>query len=154
MAVYDVAVIGAGVVGCALARELARYRLDCVIVDRADDVGAGTSRANTAILHTGFDTEPGSLESDLVGRGHGLLAAYAGRAGIALERTGAVLVAWDGEQLAQLGDILDKAHRNHYPHAYRIDADELRRREPPLGPAALGALVIPDEFVICPWSTT
>jgi glycerol-3-phosphate dehydrogenase len=154
MTVHDVAIIGAGVVGCALARELARYRVSCVVVDRANDVGAGTSKANTAILHTGFDTEPGSLESSLVRRGHELLDAYAGRAGIALERTGALLVAWDAAQAAHLDLILNKARLNGYSAAYRIDADEVRRREPHLGPGAVAGLVIPDEWVICPWSTT
>ncbi|MFI5041653.1 MAG: NAD(P)/FAD-dependent oxidoreductase [Acidimicrobiales bacterium] len=151
---HDVAIVGAGVVGCAVARGLARYRVSCVVVDRAGDVGAGTSKANTAILHTGFDTEPGTLESTLVRRGHALLADYAGRAGIALERTGALLVAWDAAQADQLDPILDKARRNGYHAAYRIDEDELRGREPHIGPGATGALVIPDEWLICPWSTT
>ena len=74
---YDVAIIGAGVVGTAIGRQLARYRLRTVMLDRSTDVGTGTSKANTAILHTGFDTRPGSLESALVRRGHELLTAYA-----------------------------------------------------------------------------
>ncbi len=151
---HDVAIIGAGVVGCALARELARFRVSCVVVDRANDVGAGTSKANTAILHTGFDTEPGTLESTLVRRGHALLASYADAVGIALERTGASLVAWDDAQVVQLDTIRDKARRNGYDAAFLIDRDELRRREPHLGLDARAALVIPDEWIICPWSTT
>jgi len=151
---YDVAVIGAGVVGCAIARHLARFRISCVVVDRAGDVGEGTSKANTAILHTGFDTEPGSLESSLVRRGHDLLAAYAERAGIAVERTGALLVAWDDEQASQLPAIVDKARRNGYDGIRRVAHDELRRREPHLGPGPVEALEVPDEWVICPWSTT
>ena len=102
---YDVAVIGAGVVGTAIARQLARYRLRTVLLERANDVGTGTSKANTAIVHTGFDTQPGSLESSLVRRGHELLTAYARAAGIALEETGAVLVAWNAEQAARLDDV-------------------------------------------------
>src|SRR5208283_5446648 len=74
---YDVAIIGAGVVGTAIGRQLARYRLRTVMLERANDVGTGTSKANTAIVHTGFDTQPGSLESALVRRGHQLLGAYA-----------------------------------------------------------------------------
>ena len=74
---YDVAVIGAGVVGTAIGRQLARYRLRTVLIERANDVGTGTSKANTAIVHTGFDTQPGSLESSLVRRGHELLTSYA-----------------------------------------------------------------------------
>jgi len=65
---FDVAVIGAGVVGCAVARDIGRRGMSCVLVDRADDVGDATSKANTAILHTGFDAEPGTLESRLVAR--------------------------------------------------------------------------------------
>jgi glycerol-3-phosphate dehydrogenase len=151
---YDVAIIGAGVVGSALARQLARYRLRTVMLDRATDVGTGTSKANTAILHTGFDTRPGSLESALVRRGHELLTAYAGRSGIALEKTGAVLVAWDTDQAARLDDVVAKARANGYQRAERITLEELYRREPALGTGATGAVVIPDESIICPWSTS
>ena len=91
---WDVAIIGGGVVGTAIARELAGYELRCVLLEAADDIGTGTSKANTAILHTGFDATPGSLESRLVARGGALLRDYAQRAGIAVERTGALLVAW------------------------------------------------------------
>jgi glycerol-3-phosphate dehydrogenase len=151
---YDVAIIGAGVVGTAIGRQLARYRLRTVLLERSNDVGTGTSKANTAILHTGFDTQPGSLESVLVRRGHELLTAYAGESGIALERTGAVLVAWDAEQAARLDEVLAKSKANGYHHADRITLEELSRREPHLGGGATGAVAIPDESVICPWSTT
>ena len=73
----DVAVIGAGIVGAAIARELAGTHLRVVLVEARDDVGDGTSKANTAILHTGFDARPGTLESRLVARGSRLLADYA-----------------------------------------------------------------------------
>ena len=73
----DVVIVGAGVVGTAIARTLAAYSLDLVLVDAAPDVGTGTSKANTAILHTGFDAKPGSLESRLLSRGSGLLRSYA-----------------------------------------------------------------------------
>ncbi len=149
---HDVAIIGAGVVGTAIGRQLARHRLRTVILEQAVDVGTGTSKANTAIVHTGFDTEPGSLESTLVRRGHQLLTSYAGAAGIALEETGAVLVAWDEEQEARLDDVLSKARANGYERASRLTLDELRRREPHLGPGATGAVAIPDESIICPWS--
>ena len=151
---YDVVIIGAGVVGTAIGRQLARYRLRTVMLDRSTDVGSGTSKANTAILHTGFDTRPGSLESTLVRRGHELLTDYAGRAGIALEKTGAVLVAWDEEQAARLDDVVTKSRANGYRHAERVTLEELRRREPALGAGATGAVAIPDESIICPWSTS
>ncbi len=151
---YDVVVIGAGVVGTAIGRQLARYRLRTVLLERANDVGTGTSKANTAIVHTGFDTQPGSLESSLVRRGHELLTSYARASGIALEETGAVLVAWNLEQAARLDDVLAKARANGYERAARMDLDELARREPHLAQGATGAVTIPDESIICPWSTS
>ncbi len=150
---YDVAVVGAGVVGCAIARELARRPLRVALVEAADDVGKGTSKANTAILHTGFDATPGTLEARLVREGYRLLSGYAVEAGIPVRRVGALLVAWDAEQLAALPRLAAKAERNGYHAIGLLDAAELRRREPHLGPRALGALAVPDESVICPWTT-
>ncbi|MEV4969508.1 FAD-dependent oxidoreductase [Streptomyces scopuliridis] len=152
--VYDVAVIGAGVVGTAIVRELTRYRLRIALVEASDDVGDGTSKANTAILHTGFDAVPGSLESRLVREGQRRLAEYASSTGIPVEPLGALLVAWDEEQLAALPGLAEKAERNEYHETRIIGADELYSREPHLGPGALGALEVPGESIICPWTTT
>ncbi|MER5495672.1 NAD(P)/FAD-dependent oxidoreductase [Streptomyces sp. NPDC002561] len=150
---YDVTVVGAGVVGTAIARELARHRLRIALLDASDDIGNATSKANTAILHTGFDAVPGSLEARLVREGQHLLREYAAGAGIPVERVGALLVAWDEEQLATLPALLAKAVRNDYHAARLLDAEELYAREPHLGPGALGALEVPDESIICPWTT-
>jgi glycerol-3-phosphate dehydrogenase len=149
----DVAIIGAGVVGTAIARALSRYDLDLVLLDAANDVGTGTTKANTAILHTGFDAVPGSLESRLLRRGRALLADYAAQAGIPVERTGALLIAWTPEQLRALPEITEKAEHNGYARIRAVPADELYRREPHLGPGALAALEIPDESIVCPWTT-
>ena len=149
----DVAIIGAGVVGTAIARTLACQDVSCVLIDAANDVGTGTTKANTAILHTGFDTVPGSLESRLLRRGSALLRDYAQRAGIPVERTGALLIAWNAEQTAELPAIAGKANRNGCTDVRPVGTDELYRREPHLGPGALGALEIPGESIICPWTT-
>jgi glycerol-3-phosphate dehydrogenase len=149
----DVVIIGAGVVGTAIARTLAAYSLDLVLVDAAGDVGTGTSKANTAILHTGFDAKPGSLESRLLSRGSGLLRRYASAARIPVERTGALLVAWAPDQVAALPGIEANARDNGYQAIRPLRADELYAREPALGPGALGGLEIPDESIICPWTT-
>ncbi|RKT07616.1 glycerol-3-phosphate dehydrogenase [Streptomyces sp. 3211.6] len=151
---YDVTVIGAGVVGSAIARELARFPLRTALVEARDDVGDGTSKANTAILHTGFDAVPGSLESRLVREGSGLLAAYAAESGIPVEPLGALLVAWDEDQLGALPGLAAKAQRNGRHDTRIITAEEVRAREPELGPGVLGALEVPGESVICPWTTT
>jgi glycerol-3-phosphate dehydrogenase len=148
---YDLVIVGAGDVGAANARELARFELHVALVD-SGDVGAGTSKANTAILHTGFDATPGTLEARLVARGHDLLLAYAGEVGIPVERTGALLAAWNDEQLARLPEIRASAEANGYHRTREISAEELYLREPHLGPGALGALEVPDEFIVCPWT--
>jgi len=122
------------------------------LLEAGRDVGAGTSKANTAILHTGFDAKPGTLEARLVARGHALLSAYAEEVGIPLERTGALLVAWSEEQLAELPAIVENARRCGYDRVAQVGRDELARREPHLGPGALGALEIPDEHIVCPWT--
>lgn len=149
----DVAIVGAGVVGSAIARELTRFDLRVTLLEAGPDVGAGTSKANTAILHTGFDAKPGTLESRLVARGSELLHAYAAEVGIPVEPTGALLVAWDDEQLAQFPSIAEKARANGYEAIREISLEELRRREPHLGAGARGALEVPDEHIVCPFTT-
>ncbi|MFE3031630.1 FAD-dependent oxidoreductase [Streptomyces canus] len=152
---YDIAVVGAGVVGTAIARSLAHHpRLRIALVEAEDDVGQGSSKANTAILHTGFDATPGFLEARLVREGARLLAAYAAANGIPVEPVGALLVAWDEEQLAALPRLAEKAERNDCTDTRLIGPAELYDREPHLGPGALGALHVPGESIICPWTTT
>src|SRR5919112_6770899 len=121
----DVVIVGAGVVGAAIARELTRYELDVTLVEAGPDVGAGTSKANTALLHTGFDAKPGTLEARLVSRGYELLGSYAERVGIPVERTGALLVAWDDEQLAALPGIAAVARENGHDDLREVAVDEL-----------------------------
>src|SRR5215216_2621793 len=130
---YEVAIVGAGDVGCAIARELARFDLRIALIEAGPDVGAGTSKANTAILHTGFDARPGTLEARLVARGHDLLMAYADEVGIPIERTGALLVAWEDEHLARFAAIRENAERCGYRAVREVGADQLYRREPHLG---------------------
>ena len=151
---YDVAVIGAGVVGCAIARDLTGHDLTVAVLDARSDVGDGTSKANTAILHTGFDATPGTLESQLVRRGHELLSDYAAQTGIPVEHTGALLVAWAQEELDALPGLRDKAVANGYLRCELIDSAAVYAHVPALGDGALGGLTVPDESIICTWTTT
>lgn len=150
--VFDVAVIGAGVVGTAVARELARRGCSVNIIEAKSDIGAGITKANTAILHTGFDTIPNSQESRLVRSGHDLLLEFATNAGIAIEKTNALMVAWDEEQLAQLDSIITKSINNGHNEIMRVDKHEVSRLEPHLADSALGGLLVSGEFIIDPWS--
>ena len=85
---YDIAIIGAGAVGCAMARELSRYNLKIVLLESNSDVGMGTSKASTAIWHTGYDAKPGSLEAKLLRRSYALMKDYMPEANIAHEVLG------------------------------------------------------------------
>jgi glycerol-3-phosphate dehydrogenase len=151
-AAFDVAVIGAGVVGAAVARALSELELRTVVLEAGSDVGTGTSKANTAILHTGFDATPGSLEARLVARGYALLSAYAEDTGIPVEKTGACLVAWNDEEAAQLPLIEEKARANGSHDLRHVDPGELYDREPHLGPGAHAGLLIPREGIVCPFT--
>jgi glycerol-3-phosphate dehydrogenase len=149
-----VAVIGAGVVGSAIARELAGRQMSVALLEQRRDVGDGTSKANTALLHTGFDATPGTLESRLVARGYQLLSAYAATVGIPIERTGALLVAWNEAEAAALDGLGAKAVANGYTECRIVDSTEVYRRVPALGAGALGGLTVPGESLTCTWTTT
>jgi len=149
---YDIIIIGAGVVGCALARAAGALSDSVLVLERQSDVGDATSKANTAILHTGFDCTPGTLESRLVRRGYELLSAYAAAANIAVESTGGVLVAWNEEQAAALPGLQAKATANGYDETRLLTSDEVYQREPHLGAGVLGGLEVPGESIIDPWS--
>ena len=104
--IYDVAIIGAGAVGSAIARELSRYDLNTVLLESNSDVGMGTSKASTAIWHTGYDATPGSLESMLLKRSYPLLEKFMREVGSPFELTGGLLIAWTQEQFEILPSLL------------------------------------------------
>jgi glycerol-3-phosphate dehydrogenase len=149
---YDLAVVGGGVVGTAVARRLSRHRLGCVLLEAGPDVGAGTSKANTAILHTGFDAKPGTLEAALVRRGRELLLEEGPGLGIPIEQTGALLVAWNEAEVAALPGIVARARQNGWTDVRPVDRAELYRREPHLGPDAQAGLEVPGEGIVCPFT--
>lgn len=151
--ISDVIVIGGGIVGCAIARALAGTELSVTLVEARNDVGDGTSKANTALLHTGFDSTPGTLESRLVARGYQMLSEYASQTGIPVEHTGAMLVAWTDEEADALPRLQEKAEANGYHACTIVTSDEVYRRVPDLGPGALGGLTVPGESIICTWTT-
>ncbi|MDP9463553.1 MAG: FAD-dependent oxidoreductase, partial [Actinomycetota bacterium] len=135
------------------ARLLSHHHLAVALVEAGPALGAGTSKANTAILHTGFDAPPRSLEARLVARGYALLRTYSSSVGISVEETGALLVAWDDEQAETLPKLSAKARTNGYEYTQVIDRDTVYDMEPRLGPGATGGMIVPDEHVIDPWST-
>jgi len=149
---FDIAVIGAGAVGSAIARELSRYQLKVALIESNPDVGMGTSKASTAIWHTGFDAKPGTLEATLMRRSYALMDKYMPEANIPHERLGAVLIAWNQDQLDALPALEKKAHDNGVLDVKIISVDEVYRREPNINKGALGGLLVPGEGILCTFS--
>jgi len=147
--IFDVAIIGAGAVGSAIARELSRYDLNIVLLESNLDVGMGTSKASTAIWHTGFDAKPGSLEATLMRRSYPLMEEFMKEVGSPFERIGGLLIAWNQEQLNTLPSLLEKAHKNGVTEVCLISKEEVYQREPHLGEDALGGMFVPGEGILC-----
>ncbi len=149
---FDAAVIGAGVVGCAIARRLALAGLRTVVIEKADDILDGASKGNSAILHTGFDAPPGSLEARLVAEGHAEYLAIHQRLGLPLDRAGALVIAWTEAEAEALPRLIAQAHANGVTDVELLDAAATRRLEPDLAPGVRAAFRVPREFLIDPWS--
>ncbi|HKY55744.1 MAG TPA: NAD(P)/FAD-dependent oxidoreductase, partial [Anaerolineales bacterium] len=147
--IFDIAIVGAGAVGSAIARELSKFDINIVLLEANSDVGMGTSKASTAIWHTGYDAEPGSLESVLLKRSYPLLEEFMKEVGSPFERIGGLLIAWNEDQRQTLPKLLEKAIENGDTDCYLIDQDEVYKREPHLGKGALGGMFVPGEGILC-----
>ena len=148
----DVIIIGAGAIGSAIARELSKYRIDVCLLEKEADVCEGTSKANSAIIHTGFDAPPGSLEASLVTRSNHLFDEVCRDLDVPFARPGALMVAIDEEQMSLLQKNLEKGRANGVCDLKLLNRDDLCKLEPDISPQALGALFIPRESLICPFS--
>ena len=150
-AAFDVAVIGGGVVGCAAARRLTLDGLSVVLLESAPDVLDGASKANSAILHTGFDAPPGSLEARLVAAGHAEYHAVRDRLNLPLDPCGALVLAWSEAEAARLAALAAQARRNGV-EVEPMAADAIRAAEPHLAPGVAGGLRVPGEALVDAWS--
>lgn len=147
----DVVVIGAGAAGCAIARELSKYQVDVIVVDKNEDVGGDASKSNSAIIHTGYDAAPGTLESQLVVAANPMYDEIVKDLDIPFKRTGAILPAITQEQFEQLPAIKEKAFKNHVYDVEYKSGKELLEMEPNLNPEVKGGLYIPRESLIDPF---
>ena len=147
----DVVIIGAGAVGCAIARELSRYQLDVTVVEKNEDVGGDASKSNSAIIHTGYDASPGTLESQLVVAANPMYDQLTRDLDIPFKRVGAILPAITEEQYEKLPEIKHKAFMNRVYDVQYKTAEELLEMEPNLNPEVKGGLYIPRESIIDPF---
>jgi len=150
---FDIIVVGTGVVGCAMARRFTLEGAKVLVIEKAVDILDGASKANSAILHTGFDApSPGSQELECIVDGYNEYLEIHARLNLPLLECGALVLAWNEAEADRLEGIQRSAHHNGVTGTRIIDAKELRSKEPQLAHTAVAAVEVPGEFVIDPWS--
>lgn len=150
---FDVAIIGAGIVGCAMARRFTLDGAKVVVLEKAAEVLDGASKANSAILHTGFDAPVGSLEQSCVAKGHAEYLEIYQSLGLPILKSGAMVLAWDDAQMAALQGLVDKAHQNGVLDVALRSRTEILEQEPHLSQTVKGGFVVPREYLIDPWAS-
>jgi len=150
---FDIVVIGSGVVGCAMARRFTLEGANVLVIEKSADMLDGASKANSAILHTGFDAPPpGSQEHGCLLEGYREYREIHARLNLPLLECGALVMAWNEAEAERLDELLQNARRNGVDSARLIGAVEVRAREPGVSASVVAALEIPGESVIDPWS--
>ena len=148
----DVAIIGGGVVGCAVARRMALEGASAVLVEKGADILGGASKGNSAILHTGFDTPEGSLELECVRNGYDEYLEICKSLNLPVLKSGALVAAWTAEEEERLTGILEKAHHNGVEDMRLLSRSEVLKLEPNLSGNIRAVISVPREYVIDPWS--
>ncbi len=148
---YDVVVVGAGVVGCCAARELARWDLSVLVLEAGLDIAGGATRANSGIVHVGFDPLPGTLKARYNVAGAALFAQWQAELGFNYSVNGALVLAFDDADLQTLEQLKERGEQNGAEGTRIIGQDELRALEPNVSPEAVGALYAPTSGIVDPY---
>ena len=148
---YDVTIVGCGVVGASLAYKLSQYKLRVLVLERENDVAMGTTKANSAIVHAGYDPEYGTLMAKLNVRGSEVMEQLCRDLSVGYKRIGSFVLAFDEEQKKHLEHLLENGVRNGVPGLRILDAKEAHEMEPNLAENVVAALYAPSAAVIDPW---
>lgn len=151
---YDVAVIGAGVTGCAIARVLSRYDISVVLVEAKEDVAMGASRANSAIVHAGYDCEPGTLMAKLNVLGNEMFSHWCEELDVELKRVGSYVIALTDEDKGSLDKLMARGAENGVPGLEMLTGDEARALEPALSKSVRWVLHAKTGGITCPYKFT
>ncbi len=147
----DIVIIGAGVIGGAVARELSKYELDICILEKCSDVAMGATRANSAIVHAGFDAKEGSLKAKLNVKGSKMMESYAAELGVKYKKNGSLVVGFNEEDRKTLEDLRIRGEKNGVEGLRVLDREELIKLEKNLGDTVTCALHAPTGAIICPY---
>lgn len=151
---FDVAIIGAGVIGGAIARELSKYSLNICILEKENDVATGTSKANSAIVHAGFDAEVGSLKAQLNVKGSLLMEELCAELGVKYKNNGSLVVGFSQEDIGHLNELHARGVANGVKGLEVIDRQRLVELEPNVSDDAIAALYAPTGAIVCPYELT
>lgn len=152
--IYDVAIVGAGVIGGMLARELSKYKLSVCILEKENDVAMGQSRANSGIIHGGYDPIPGTLKAKLNSQGVELLFAAAKELNVPCKRNGSMVCAFSAEEEPLIRELYEQGQENNIPGLKILSGDEARTMEPNLSAAVTKVLHITNAGIVCPYDLT
>lgn len=148
---FDVVVIGCGVVGAAIARELSKFKINVAVLEKEADVSFGTSKANSGIIHGGFHSTPGSYKARFVVPGNRKFDRLKEELGFPFERRGELMVAFDEDELRILQIYYQRGIQNNVPYMELLGRERVLEMEPNLSPDIVGALYAPTAGIICPY---
>ncbi len=151
---YDAVIVGGGAVGCAVARWLSRYRLRICLVERGEDVCVGTSKANSAICHAGFDAPVGSAKARFNVEGSRMMEELSQQLDFPYRRCGALVLCFDEADIPRLEELKSRGECNGVEGLVVLNREALRRQEPRVAPEAVAALYAPTSAIICPFGMT
>ena len=148
---YDVLIIGSGVSGASCAYMLSKYDLKVAVLDKSNDIANGTTKANSAIIHAGFDPSPDTLMAKLNVRGVELAREIAAKLDVPINNCGSLVLAFDEGDLEHIRKLYDRGCANGVPGLELLDKEQLHVLEPGISDAAMGALLAPSACIINPW---
>ena len=151
---YDVVIIGCGVIGAAAAFELSKYKLSIAVLEKENDVAMGASRANSAIIHAGYDPKPGTLMARLNVKGNAMAEKLCRDLSVPFERIGSLVLAFTDEEMETVKMLYDRGNQNGVPDQRILTAEEVRAMEPQVSDEVKGALYAPSAGIINPWDYT
>ena len=149
---YDVIIIGAGVSGSASARELSRYKLNVCVLEREEDVCCGTSKANSGIVHAGFDAANGSLMAKLNVRGNQMMEQLSKDLDFAFKKNGSLVVCLSEDDMPKLQELYDRGVANGVKKLSILNRSQLKELEPNISDEAYAALYAPTAGIVCPFN--
>ncbi|WP_186431385.1 NAD(P)/FAD-dependent oxidoreductase [Clostridium sp. BSD9I1] len=151
---FDVVVIGAGVIGCSIARELSRYNLKICVLEKGADVATGTSKANSGIVHAGFDAKPNTLKGKLNAKGNSMFDMLSKELDFPFKRNGSLVLCFDQNDIDKLEELKIKGENNAVPGIKILNKEEVLKLEPSINDNIVAALYAPTGGIVCPYEMT